>query len=203
MSNTEGLIKFTARATAGTVPWGSDAEALDHARTQLHDLGLIGIDPNGVGFGNISLRLPDKNAFLITGSGTGKRRVLGPDGYCLVTSWQPETNEVRYCGPLKPSSESLSHGAVYTACADTRCVIHIHNRPLHQHMLDHGFLRTPQSAAFGTAELAAAINRLVQQNSTPDGILVTPGHPDGVLAYGATIDNALRTLFTARKQLQG
>ena len=85
----DGIVKYQASHAMGdvetylrTLPAGIRETALDAlalfseldaARTTLHDAGLIGVYPSGIGYGNISLRLAG-NLFLISGSGTGSSR---------------------------------------------------------------------------------------------------------------------------------
>src|SRR6188472_2162551 len=99
-------------------------------------LGFIGIDParyQGVGFGNISVRVPpfrgprgQQSAFLITGTQTGAPRAIGVDDVCVVESWDLRRNRVVSRGRILPSSESLTHGAVYDVVPNARAVIHAH-----------------------------------------------------------------------------
>ena len=100
----DGIVKYQASHTVGDVETylctlpaklrdtALDAltlfPELDAARTALHDAGLIGIYPSGIGYGNISLRLAG-NLFLISGSGTGSSRLLGKQGYSLVHTFDP------------------------------------------------------------------------------------------------------------------
>ena len=137
----DGIVKYQASHAMGdvetylrTVPAGIRETALDAlalfseldaARTTLHDAGLIGVYPSGIGYGNISLRLAG-NLFLISGSGTGSSRLLGKQGYSLVHAFDPLKNTVASFGPIQASSESMTHGAVYGAANKARCVIHIH-----------------------------------------------------------------------------
>ena len=69
----DGVVKYQASHTRGdvetslrTLPAGIRETALDAltlfpeldaARTTLHDAGLIGVYPSGIGYGNVSLRL--------------------------------------------------------------------------------------------------------------------------------------------------
>ena len=187
----EGYIKFTVHLTDGPAPTHPDLDELNRARTQLHDLGLIGMYPNGIGYGNISLRANDPAKFIISGSATGDKRVLDAEEYCLVDSFNLATNEVLCTGQIKASSESMSHGAVYRASPDARCVIHIHNRELFDFMLAGSYPRTSATAAFGTPELAKEIGKL--SVTSPKGeIFATAGHEEGIIAYGPTIADALR-----------
>lgn len=123
----DGIVKYQASHAMGdvetylrTLPAGIRETALDAlalfseldaARTTLHDAGLIGVYPSGIGYGNISLRLAG-NLFLISGSGTGSSRLLGKQGYSLVHAFDPLKNTVASFGPIQASSESMTHGAV-------------------------------------------------------------------------------------------
>jgi len=64
-------VKFTyqcARADIG--PFNTLAE-LNACRRKLLELRLIGLDSNGIGFGNLSVRDSASRNFYITGSATG------------------------------------------------------------------------------------------------------------------------------------
>lgn len=124
----DGVVKYQASHTRGdvetslrTLPAGIRETALDAltlfpeldaARTTLHDAGLIGVYPSGIGYGNVSLRLAG-NLFLISGSGTGSSRLLGKQGYSLVRAFEPSQKYRASFGPVQASSESMTHGAVY------------------------------------------------------------------------------------------
>src|ERR1044071_5796846 len=100
-------------------------------RSLLHALGWIGQDPKryrGVGFGNISRRLPgrvDNPRFIVTGSQTGKYPHLKPRHYSLVEKSFPQENRVMASGPSKPSSESMTHAIVYRLDPTAQVVIHV------------------------------------------------------------------------------
>lgn len=203
----EGYVKFHAVHGVAPPPAHPNLDALDHARTILHDLGLVGMRADGIGFGNLSLR--DDAGFVITGSGTGAPRVLGPGGYCRVLSFDLDSNSVTDEGPVPASSESMSHGAVYRGEPTVRCVIHVHSLALWRGLLDAGFPATRASAAYGTPEMARAILELVRRESRgraktgadagaipPSGILAMAGHEEGVIAYGPDIDSALAKLLS-------
>jgi len=52
----EGYIKFRCLHTPGPAPECAGLDVLIRIRNRLHGLGLIGVLPDGIGFGNISLR---------------------------------------------------------------------------------------------------------------------------------------------------
>ena len=66
----EGVIKFSSQRRDGSVAWSDALDALNRVRTALFDLGLIGVLPEGIGYGNLSLRTTGLQ-FVITASATG------------------------------------------------------------------------------------------------------------------------------------
>ena len=192
----DGYIKFEARHSLGAAPAHQALAALDALRTALFDASWLGMTQEGVGFGNISLRAAEpqaglcaaKNppAFIITASGTGGARELGPDGYCLVSNFDLSANWVESRGPLPPSSESMSHGAIYLAAQNATCVAHLHSQELYDGLLAAGALSTPQDAAFGTPGLALALGALAAQ-SPLEGTIIMKGHVPGLMLYAPSL----------------
>lgn len=70
--------------------------------------------------GNISLRIPEKNAFAITPSNYDYSKMT-PDDVCIL-----DLDATTIDGHLKPSVESGMHGAVYQARADVNAIVHTH-----------------------------------------------------------------------------
>jgi hypothetical protein len=186
----EGYVKYAVDHWSAPAVEPPGWKELNEGRTRLYDLGLVGALPNGVGFGNVSIRLRG-DEFLISGTATGDRRVLTPRDYCVVKSFSLEENRVITSGPVRASSESMSHGAVYRSCASAMCVIHVHNRKIFDAMRGDGSLSTPPEAAYGTPELALAIASLVRERKAGGGVLVLAGHDEGALSYGASVQEAL------------
>jgi ribulose-5-phosphate 4-epimerase/fuculose-1-phosphate aldolase len=192
----EGYVKYTASHTetpafAAGIPFWKE---LDEARTRLYGCGLIGALQSGIGFGNVSVRVKD-GEFLISGTATGHRRVLGPDGYCMVTAFDIDKNSVTTSGPLRASSESMSHGAVYCACPSARAVIHVHSRKIFDGMLGDNCPHTPVDAPYGTPEMARAIVACVKAQAAPSGAIVMAGHDEGVIAWGASVQDAVNLVM--------
>ena len=159
---------------------------LDKLRTWLHDCRLIGLS-DGIGYGNLSLPLTE-TAFAISGSGTGGARILGEEGYAVVYRVSPAGNEVHSIGPVRASSESMTHAAVYRALAKmhmllpSHCVIHVHSRKLFEHWLPLA-PGTPPEIPYGTPELARAVYDELLRANRPEGFLVLAGHRDGLLFW--------------------
>lgn len=185
----EGYVKYRANRTEGKVPDTEWFRDLNMVRTTLWNMRLIGVYPNGIGYGNISHR-HEGDQFLISGTATGDKMVLQHDQYALVDSFDLKQNSVEVIGKIDASSESMSHGAIYRVSPETNVVIHIHSRDLFDYMLKYDYLRTPEDIAFGTPELAEAIAEVVKGRGEANGIFVTAGHDEGIIAYGETLEIA-------------
>lgn len=154
-------------------------------RDRLHSLGLIGVYPDGIGFGNISVRTGE--SFLISGTATGHLPHLGPEHFAEVIGFDIAGNRVRCRGRVKASSEALSHAAVYRNDPATRAVIHVHHLPTWETL--RGKVPTTDPAAeAGTPAMADAIAEVMNRGT--DGFFVMGGHREGLIAYGPTLDDA-------------
>ncbi len=194
----EGYIKFQLDWTPGPPPAHQLLAALDAARTRLHDLALVGVLPDGIGFGNVSVRDAGTDRFVISGTATGAHRVLGPEGYARVMALDVPRNRVACTGPVKASSESMSHGVVYAASPAAQCVIHVHHRLLWRFALSHGLPATRPDAAYGTPAMASSIRELVLSlPGAAAGLFVMPGHEDGLIAFGPDIETTERAITEA------
>jgi L-ribulose-5-phosphate 4-epimerase len=85
---------------------------LNEWRNKLYASGLIGVNNDGSGYGNISIRYKG-NKFIISGSATGKFKELRNEHYTLVTNYDLDKNTLTTVGPVKASSESLMHAMIY------------------------------------------------------------------------------------------
>ena len=129
----EGNVKYTAEHTGAALELTHNIleqwTELNDARTGLHKLRLIGVYPDGIGYGNLSIRFSGEE-FIISGTATGAKDVLNLSEYCLVKSFDIAHNKVVSSGPIQASAESMTHGAVYHSCSAVNCVIHIHSREI-------------------------------------------------------------------------
>jgi ribulose-5-phosphate 4-epimerase/fuculose-1-phosphate aldolase len=199
----EGYTKFAVHVTDGEVPGSPELDHLNEVRTELHDLGLIGVLPDGIGFGNVSLRLNASEKFIISGTATGSKRVLELTDYCRVDSFDVPRNNVFCTGRIAASSESMSHGSVYQANPAVQCVIHIHSRAVFRFMLENGYARTSEQAAYGTPRIAEEIVRLVRDAGAAQGLFAMAGHEDGVIAYGPDVESVRQLLLAVHQKAAG
>ena len=198
----DGYIKYSSHRRAGKVAETPELIALNHARTRLFDLGLVGMDGSGIGYGNVSLR-SHAQQFVITASATGASRELAMDQYCLVESYSLEQNEVWCMGGLDASSESMSHGSMYASNEGIHCVMHIHSRFLFDRLLQLGAATTSSTIPYGTPAMARAVAEFAKRQSSLPALLVMAGHEEGIIACGTDVESVLALIeFTYAKERQ-
>ena len=190
----EGYIKFSFAHEAAPAPAHPRLHDLMRIRDDLHEWELIGVLPEGIGYGNISTRIEGTPKFIITGSGTGLKFPIAPVHFCEVVSFDIAKNSVICRGPLPASSESMSHGAIYAARPDAHAVIHIHDLVMFHMLIREGAPQTPADAAFGTPEMARAVGRLAA-TLPPVACMVMAGHEDGLIAFGPDPQSARDILW--------
>jgi hypothetical protein len=64
----EGVVKYTVKHETARITFPPDMPDLMSWRQRLRALELIGADSDGLGYGNLSIRLYGSPSFLITGS---------------------------------------------------------------------------------------------------------------------------------------
>lgn len=196
----EGVTKFSCtfspapplqlETLAGLVGW----------RQTLYREGLIGQDTaryDGAAFGNVSMRLPPFSAafgrrkFAITGTQTGGMESLTERNFVVIDSYVPQLNVVVAHGPVKPSSESMTHGAVYDAYDKARFAFHVHSPDIWRAAAKLGIPSTRPDVPYGTPAMAAEISRLLRESGIREKkILSMGGHEDGIISFGSTADEA-------------
>jgi ribulose-5-phosphate 4-epimerase/fuculose-1-phosphate aldolase len=205
----EGVIKFAARHESRPLDArrvGETACVLIAWREIMALTGLVGQDParyGGAGYGNVSARIGRRSAglgersFLITGTQTSGKRCIGLDDFAMVERYDYAANRVWSHGPTEPSSESMTHGAIYDLGPHIRCVLHAHSPVLWRHAAR---LRLPTTAAavpYGTPEMAREVQRLYRSTVLPERpILAMGGHDDGIVVFGRSPEDAGQVLLT-------
>ncbi|MDT8448679.1 MAG: class II aldolase/adducin family protein [Wenzhouxiangellaceae bacterium] len=194
----EGVIKYDIDWCL-TPPRAADVPApLIEARDRLFRAGLIGYDTvDEVGYGNISLRVGDGRRFVVSGTQTGHLERTGPEHYCRVTGYDIDANRLRCEGPVRASSEALTHAAIYELSADIGAVVHVHSAEMWTRLAD----RMPTTSAdvpYGTPEMAREFGRLYRETDLAEtGIAVMGGHADGLISFGKTMEQALQRILAA------
>ena len=205
----EGVIKFAGE---------HDRQPLEHRvhgalcctlvawREILAKTQLVGQDPSrygGAGYGNVSARIGPPSsgrgarAMLITGTQTSGLARVGLDDFCVVERYDYYRNRVKSRGRVEPSSETMTHGAVYDLSPQIRFVFHAHSPIIWRRA---GALRIPTTdpvVAYGSPEMALAVQDLYRATSLSEvRILAMGGHEDGVMVFGHTAEAAGQVLLT-------
>ncbi len=172
-------------------------------RQELYDLHIIGAYENGVGFGNVSQRIQNSSEFFVTGTATGNEAQLTPNHISVVTDVDIDDN-VLYCsGPVKASSEAMTHAAIYEADKEVNAVIHVHNLALWDVFYD-VVPTTHPSASYGTPKMAHELARIANEHlkKKQKPLIVMAGHEEGLITYGKTLDEAGKTILDYMKKIK-
>ena len=192
----EGYIKYQCHWHREPAIAESDIMELNHWRNQLYQWGLIGEYGNGIGFGNLSIRLDNSDQLIISGTQTGGIANLSAQHYTKVTDYDWHKNYVVCRGLIKASSETLTHAAIYAAEPRVNSVVHVHHGKLWHQLLDRVPTTNPD-CAYGTPEMAEEIIRLCQQPPTQQQkIIVMSGHEEGILTFGRDLTEANEVLLS-------
>lgn len=190
--NNDGYIKFNSVIKNNNNKLKiEDIRELNKVRNYFFKKKLIGMYKNGIGFGNVSCRY-GKNKFIISGSATGGLKRLSLNHYSLIRDWNFKKNQVIYSGKVKPSSEAMSHLAIYESSCSTKIVVHIHDKKLWK-KLKNNVPTTSSKATFGTPELAFSIKKILKKKSNREqGILIMAGHQEGIMFFGKSKEDIFK-----------
>jgi L-ribulose-5-phosphate 4-epimerase len=193
-------IRFSCERFAAGISFFGELAELNAYRRKLLDLHLIGVDSNGIAFGNLSVRDGATKNFYITGSATGGIHELTLANCAKVVAYDFERNQVRYEGSAMPSSESLTHAAIYESDATAGAIVHCHCSRLWAAVLNEA-PTTSKAAEYGTPEMAYDIMQLfTRTNAQTRKIVVMAGHEGGILTFGKDLEEAFAVLIRERQQ---
>lgn len=199
----EGVIKYDKSHFLKTDPLQKDEfQELEEVREQLYRTKLIGVYPNGLGYGNISQRknyshfhATNSPQFLITGTQTGHLAKLGGAHYTRVVDFSLDEFKIKTVGPTEASSEALTHASVYQFHPEIQAIIHIHSSQIWKGMLKELYPQTGANIPYGTQEMAFAIKECLSKENRNEGVIVMAGHEDGVISYGPSLERAAELIF--------
>jgi ribulose-5-phosphate 4-epimerase/fuculose-1-phosphate aldolase len=186
----EGVVKYSCLHVPARITFPPEMPELMLWRRKLRALELIGADAQGLGYGNLSIRLYASPRFLITGSQSSGLVEVDQRNFARVTVVDLDRNRLRSTGETPPSSEALTHAALYQLKTSIRAVVHVHSRAIWTAQRDR-LPTTRDEVAYGTPEMAYEMIRLHKRTAAGGlGVFVMGGHQDGVIAFGPSMAEA-------------
>lgn len=208
MNIQEGVIKFHLehqRADLDRRRYKELSCKLSAWRQVMSLTRLVGQDPElyeGAGYGNVSGRIGPPGAalgrrsFLITATQTSGKSEIDLDDFVVVERYDPRRNWVKSHGSQQPSSESMTHGAIYDLGPHIRCVLHAHSPSLWRQARALRLPTTDPSVSYGSPEMAREVQRLFRESAAVERqILAMGGHEDGILAFGRSPEETGQVLI--------
>ena len=193
----EGYIKFQAHWEERSILIDEEIlTQINQVRVMLLTEHWLGIDEAEIGFGNISVRIPNSKQFIITGSATGGIPILSVKDLSIVTSVDITQNSLNCIGETIASSESMSHSVVYAELPEVNAVIHIHSAEIWKENL-HKQPTSDVNAAYGTPEMAYTLQKIICHTSSE--IVIMGGHQNGIIAYGENLAQAYHNLLCLKR----
>ncbi|WML90978.1 class II aldolase/adducin family protein [Thiothrix lacustris] len=202
----EGVIKFTLSYTPSIVDVDFPGlQILNQCRQSLWQWGVIGQDADryaGLGYGNLSMRTvmamyPD--AFMITGTQTGHLPILTAQHYAQVLAYDLGRHDLHASGASKPSSEAMTHAALYQCVPAAQAIIHGHHPAIWRQAQALGLVCTSADIPYGTPQMAQAMQAVLRDVSPSRQTIVMLGHEDGFITWG---DNLAEAVALVRQLLQ-
>lgn len=200
----EGIRKYKIQHEMDNLSEKIDITEINIARQRMYNKNFIGVNAEGLGFGNISIRLSmDIGLFLITGTQTGNKAVLTREDYSIITNYSFEEFFLESKGLTQPSSEALTHAAIYELFPNINAVIHIHNEKLWSYMIKKDYYCTSE-VEYGSREMVDEVKRIYQDHSIGSGsVFAMKGHPEGIISFGKNLEIAEEWLTEVNRKLSG
>ena len=202
----DGVTYFKLQFDRAAAPSPWQLDELRRWRTRLVNARVVGQDAHrygGVGFGNLSARHPGRaSAFIITGTQTGAREVLGAHDFAVVTQVDLAHNHVIAHGGRAPSSEAMTHAVLYQADAAIEWVFHGHAPTLWRGAEQMRIASTPAEVGYGTPAMALAVLAIRKRQPQLPALIRMGGHEDGIIAFGCTADSTGELFEAALERAQ-
>ncbi|HIP13483.1 MAG TPA: class II aldolase/adducin family protein [Sulfurospirillum arcachonense] len=195
MSQEEGVVKYSLEFKK-TEPISSTCkDKIEVIREDMYALNLIGAYDDGIGFGNISLKIDNSDKFVITGTQTGHLKHLHVENYSLVEKVDFDTFTTYASGACQPSSEAITHACIYALDAKIKAIIHVHNEKLWRYMLEHDYIST-SDVEYGSLEMTKDIQQIYSSlDALENCSFVMKGHFEGVFVFAEDIEGAKKLLY--------
>ncbi|MCB1318328.1 MAG: class II aldolase/adducin family protein, partial [Leptospiraceae bacterium] len=156
----EGTIKFQSDFELRHPIHCEAVTQLIEARNALFRRNLIGVYPDGISFGNVSIRAQQPedgtSGFFITGTQTGYIERLDETHIAFVDRCDIEANYLHSSGPIQASSEAMTHYMIYNLDSLIGAVVHVHNAAMWNFWKNRA-PTTGEDVPYGTPEMAAAV----------------------------------------------
>ncbi|MDD3875320.1 MAG: class II aldolase/adducin family protein [Bacteroidales bacterium] len=199
--NQEGVIKFsyTCLDRQYVIPKSTFSE-INEIRNFLFHKTFIGQYPDGLSYGNISMRFKKTGQFYITASDTSKLPKTDILNYVKVLDCDIYKNSCLYKGNALPSSESLSHFVIYKHNDLAGAVVHLHNKELWEKLK--GKIPTTEAhIEYGSMGMTQQIIFLLKKTKLKEiKIFAMGGHEDGLIAFGKNLTEAFSVIEYFEKQ---
>ena len=140
---------------------------------------------NGLGFGNLSLRV-DQHRFIITSSQTGSQAQLTDQDLTMINQYSLTEGAIQSVGLKKPSSETLTHAAIYACSPSINWIFHVHSPSLWNNYVSLGIPSTPEGIQYGTIDMACAAQSLLGTSPEQGVLFAMGGHTDGMISCAGT-----------------
>ena len=130
-----------------------------------------------------------------SGTQTGNLPQLTSAHYSLVEDYDIDANHVTCRGPVRASSETLTHAAIFELTNAIRAVVHVHHEGLWRRLQGKA-PTTHAKVRYGTPEMAKEFRRLyVETDFAATRIAVMAGHIAGLISIGEGLHEAGQRLL--------
>ena len=197
--STEGIIQYQQHWQNSPPMEESVIHPLEAWRNRLYKAGLIGAYPDGLGYGNVSIRY--KQGFIITGTQTGHLSGLDIQHYTFVSKVDISSNQLWCEGPVRASSEGMTHAACYGLDNSIMAVFHVHHLEMWKVYMNQ-WPTSPEEVTYGTPAMARAVEEswLRHEKKLPYP-LVMAGHTEGIIVAGRSMDEVGSLLLNALESI--
>ncbi|MFY0672918.1 MAG: class II aldolase/adducin family protein [Bacteroidia bacterium] len=168
-------------------------QEINDYRTRLYKMKLIGAYDEIIGYGNISYKMAN-GKILISGTQTGQTETLGSKHYTIIENYDIDANTLTCRGPIKASSEALTHAAIYELSSEIAAVIHIHSK-VHWDKYLNVMPTTKAEVSYGTPDMAYEVKRLYDEGPMKENpVMIMAGHDEGIITFGKDFKEAMKVL---------